>query len=234
MDLNAAAGRGEDLTATLRKTSVTAGSTALPSPHQTRDARGDAVPASFGRGGDPHGRAALLAGSGTALQPRRFAEGMDKPRRFAEGMAEPRRFAEGMASAWPVDTRQAPFGKLAPLGFTSARDRSGPDSFGSRAGERRDGCGMGGSVWNERQNVDYADGALSGSTPTGGYRAPERVGTQPFREQASPRHSTIEATDRGSKASRWGAFASSGRGVDRVEKRCGQAEFGQEVNARIS
>lgn len=215
MDLNAAAGRGQDLTATLRKASAAAGSTALPSLHQTRDARGDAAPASFSRVEGPQGREALLAGSGTALQPRRFAE--------------------GMASAERVDTRQqSPFDGFSPLGFTSARDTSGLYSFGARAGERRDDGDMGESVWHERQNVDYANGALSGSTPAGGCRAPERVGAQPFREQASPRQLAIEATDSGSKVSRWGAFASNGGGVDSVKKRRGQAEFGQEVNARIA
>ena len=235
MDLNAAAGRGEDLTATLRKAAAAA-STSLPPPHQTCDGRGDAAPAALSRSKDPLGRAALLTSSGTALQPRRFAEGMAKARRFAEGMTEPGRFAESKADTEPVDIRQARFDEPAPLSFMSGRDRSRLDSLGSRAGERPDGGSMGEHVWHERQNGEYAGGALSGAVPGGGYRARESVGTQPFREQASPRQSAIGATDRGSKVSRWGAFAFS-RGIDikidGLEKRHVQT-VAQQVNALIS
>lgn len=237
MELNAAAGRGEDLTATLRKAAAAAATSAsLPPPHQTYHGRDNAAFASFSRHTDPHGRAALSTDSGTALQqPRRFAKGMPKARRFAEGMAEPRGYGEGMADALPVDTRQARFDEPAPLGFTSGRDISRLDSMGARAGERRGGGGMGERVWHERQNADYTDytdDALSGAMLAGGSRARESVGSEPFREQASPRQSTIEATDRGSKVSRWGEFASN-RGVDSLEKHRGQREFDQQVTLLI-
>lgn len=95
MDLNAAAGRGEDLTATLRKAAASTSTTTPPLPpplRQARDGHNHGAPAALSRNRDHHGRAASLStggGGGIALQARRFAE--------------------GTADADPVNNRQARF-----------------------------------------------------------------------------------------------------------------------------
>lgn len=109
MDLNAAAGRGEDLTATLqRAVSSTSTSTSLPHPlYQARNGRNHAAPTAalsrdrlpLGRDKGLHNRQALLL----------RGVGGDGGGGSSSNGLQNRRSAEGTAEADPVDIRQARF-----------------------------------------------------------------------------------------------------------------------------